>query len=253
MEKKTEYVSQAGHWYKKDGTPAYTVIGKNGERPTTLRDARKLGFVPSVTTILALADKPALNAWKEDKILMSALTCPHNYGESNDDWVKRIKADAKEQSEKARARGTQIHGWLEQAFGGKTLPEAVEYAVSVSNSLTSAGIMSQTFSCEKSFANDKFGGKVDLHNKEEGIIIDIKTKDTSLEGIKVYDEHAMQLSAYRHGLSLPDAKCGILYVSTLDKTSKLVWVEEKDLQRGWGMFESLLEFWYHKTGLKEAI
>jgi hypothetical protein len=36
--------SEAGHWYDKGGNPAYTTIGKNGvERPTTLRDAKKLG------------------------------------------------------------------------------------------------------------------------------------------------------------------------------------------------------------------
>ena len=38
----TEKVEQNGHWYTTQGTPAYTTIGKTGERPTTLRDAKKL-------------------------------------------------------------------------------------------------------------------------------------------------------------------------------------------------------------------
>ncbi len=42
-----EKAQENGHWYTKDGTPAYTTIGKTGERATTLRDARKLGLLPS--------------------------------------------------------------------------------------------------------------------------------------------------------------------------------------------------------------
>ena len=35
------------HWYSRDGRPAYEVESAKGMmRPTTLRDARKLGLVP---------------------------------------------------------------------------------------------------------------------------------------------------------------------------------------------------------------
>ena len=56
------YTSEAGHWYTKDGVPAYTVIGKNGkERNTNLRDAREHSLVPSVTTIINVAAKHGLD------------------------------------------------------------------------------------------------------------------------------------------------------------------------------------------------
>ena len=59
-----DHAKENGHWYQKDGSPAYMIVGKNGkERPTTLRDARKLGFVPSVTTIIGCADKPPIVWW----------------------------------------------------------------------------------------------------------------------------------------------------------------------------------------------
>ena len=40
-----EKQQDTGHWYTRQGTPAYTTIGKTGERPTTLRDARKEGLL----------------------------------------------------------------------------------------------------------------------------------------------------------------------------------------------------------------
>ena len=49
----TKHKSESGHWYDKEGEPRYTIIGANGkERNTTLRDAKKKGYVPSVTSVL---------------------------------------------------------------------------------------------------------------------------------------------------------------------------------------------------------
>ena len=56
-----EKLSEAGHWYDSEGAATYTIIGANGtERNTTLKDARKHGYVPSVTTIIGMAAKPSL-------------------------------------------------------------------------------------------------------------------------------------------------------------------------------------------------
>ena len=46
--------AESVHWYRGDnGQPQYTVKAKDGsDRPTTLRDARKLNLVPSVTTVM---------------------------------------------------------------------------------------------------------------------------------------------------------------------------------------------------------
>ena len=61
--------SESNHWYTRDGVPRYTVIGKNGkERATTLRDARTENLVPSVTTVLNVAAKPALTQWLQKQI-----------------------------------------------------------------------------------------------------------------------------------------------------------------------------------------
>ena len=69
--------SESNHWYAKDGTPMYTVPAKSGEpRATTLRDAKKMGLLPSVTTIMKSAASPGLEAWKLNQMMLAALTLP---------------------------------------------------------------------------------------------------------------------------------------------------------------------------------
>src|SRR5512139_409426 len=121
MAEKT-YVAEAGHWYNAEGQPCYTLKGKNGkERNTTLRDARALHLVPSVTTILKEANKPALATWIQKQVLMAALTLTRNPDESDEAFIARIMEDSKQQAIKAAERGTQIHAWIQQGFEGMKL------------------------------------------------------------------------------------------------------------------------------------
>ena len=102
--------SESQHWYDRQGNPMYTVIGKNGkERNTTLRDARTMNLVPSVTTILNVAAKPALNVWLQRQVLMAALTLPKRAEETEEEWIARIMSDSKEEGKEAANRGTEIH------------------------------------------------------------------------------------------------------------------------------------------------
>jgi len=244
------HASETQHWYTREGKPAYTIKGKNGnERPTTLRDARKLGLLPSVSAINNEGAKPALAAWLQKQVLMAALTLPHVDGESDESWIDRIMADSKEQSRQAADRGTQIHAWIQQGFEGQPIPDiGYEYHMAVRDALRRHGAERETaWKVEHSFASDRFGGKVDLHHALA--ILDIKTKPTP-DKFGLYDEHAKQLAAYRHGLTLPNARCGIIFVSVTPIMAELRWIEEDALQRGWRMFEALLDHWYARTGLE---
>ena len=85
------HAAESGHWYGRNGEPAYTIVGANGKaRPTTLRDARKLNLVPSVTTIIKVASQPGLDRWKQEQVLLAALTLPKVNDESDDDYIARI-------------------------------------------------------------------------------------------------------------------------------------------------------------------
>ena len=97
--------SESSHWYTKKGESAYQVQGKTGLRATTLRDARKLDLVPSVTTILGVVAKPALTTWLQTQVLLSALTLPRQPDEPEKDWLERVMADSKVQGNEAAKRG----------------------------------------------------------------------------------------------------------------------------------------------------
>src|SRR5690348_10169188 len=114
-----------GHWYTRAGEPRYSVIGANGkERDTTLRDARSLGLLPSVTTVLDCLNKGALVEWKVRQGILAALTTSRREGEDDDTFLARILTDSKEQAKQAAEEGTRIHDAIECSFKrGWTVPE----------------------------------------------------------------------------------------------------------------------------------
>ena len=243
-----------GHWYTKEGTPAYTTIGKTGERATTLRDARKEGLLPSVTTIINLMSKPALSSWLQQQVLLAALTLPRGLKETEDEWLKRVMSDSKATGREAAERGTAIHNIIQGYFEQMYLPEKPPYLDAIDNTLKSA-FGDQAWLSEKSFGHHLgYGGKCDLMAKPingqgSGFVVDFKTKDTDLDKVDIYFEHELQLAAYREGLNLPNARCAILFVNGKTNQVKLVEIEEPQLQKSWECFQHLLRVYQIKNNL----
>ena len=102
------------HWYTQAGEPCHTINGRN----TTLRDARKMNLCPSVTSVLGIIAKPALTNWMVDQGIMAALTMPRVNGESETDYIKRIKDDSKQQAIRAAQEGSRIHQAIERSYNG---------------------------------------------------------------------------------------------------------------------------------------
>jgi hypothetical protein len=240
-----ERPSESGHWYTRTGEPMYQVKANSGQmRNTTLRDARKYNLVPSVTTILNVASKPGLEAWKQQQILLAAMTLPKRDDESLDQYAERVLRDSKEQASEARDLGTAIHAKVQSAFEGGP-PNESYLAV---KAVLDQAYGKQEWISEKSFSHPQgFGGKCDLHCK--AAVVDIKTKAFSpSDDPQGYDEHLMQLAAYRSGLILPEANCANVFVSTTHAglVSLYEWTKA-DVERGWLMFEALLKFWQAKN------
>ena len=239
------YATESTHWYAADGSPAYRIKGANGkERNTTVRDARSLGLVPSVTTVLGLVAKPGLSNWLQQQVLLAALTLPRIDGESEENWLQRVMTDSKSTGRDAMDRGTQMHGVLERFYRG----EKDEYPVYVDQVDASIRIHfghDQTWEAERSFAHGGFGGKVDLI--AENIVIDFKSKDT-LDKVEPYHEQIMQLAAYRHGLGKPTARCANVFFTAAGDV-KLIEHSEDDLQQAWDCFQYLLAFYKRKNNI----
>ena len=246
--------SESNHWYTRDGVPQYTVEAKKGgQRNTTLRDARTMNLVPSVTTILSVAAKPALTAWLQQQVLLAALTLPRRTDEPEKEYVDRIINDSKEQGRSAADAGTDIHASIQGYYEGRSTGKHQESVRACTYAIDSwAGL--RTWVSERAFAHEAgFGGKCDLYSEADGgFVADIKTKEfTDPTKVDGYDEHLMQLSAYRVGLGIPKARCANVFVSR--SVPDLIVVREwslEDLDRGWEMFVHLLQFWQLKNSHK---
>lgn len=236
------HASEGGHWYTRTGEPCYQVNGKQ----TTLREARKIGLVPSVTTILQMEAKPALTAWLVNQAILSAMTLPRSDGESLDDFAVRVEEDSKQQAQKARDKGTQIHaavqsyfetGAIDFTYGRETV--AVREWINQRYGLDG-------FKAEQSFAHPSgYGGKSDLVGL--GIVIDFKTKDfgADKEGKDLaWPEHVAQLAAYADGFGFDKPDCVNIFIST--RTPGLIKVREWDdneIAEGRKAFQLLLELY----------
>src|SRR5262252_4924511 len=101
---------ESAHWYRRDGEPLHSVLSSKGElRPTTLRDARKLGLLPSVTNVLGVIHKPELVEWKVTQAVLAALTLPRGQGEELGVFAKRVVEDAQSQVRGAAEFGKAFH------------------------------------------------------------------------------------------------------------------------------------------------
>lgn len=247
--------SEDTHWYREDGAPQYTVVAKNGsDRPTTLRDARSMSLVPSVTTIIKVASAPGLEKWKLEQMLLAAMTLPKRPNELEKDYIARIVHDSKETGKQAAEAGTRIHesiqGHYEDAPTGRHQESVAACVAEITKHFGE-----RIWISERSFASKMgFGGKCDLFCAGSlNVVIDIKTKEFGPDDkIDAYAEHGMQLAAYREGLEIPDARCANVFVSRSHPgVVKVVEWSAEDLDRYWQMFKCLLEFWKLKNKFGE--
>src|SRR5690242_6649652 len=231
------------------------VASRPGElRPTTIRDAKKFGWTPSVTTILNLLDKPALTDWKIQEHLKVAFQDQLSGHELDTWWIdlevycREIKGKTQDALNKAPKDGTDFHDELEQWFSGTYTGDRRTLCESVGMLLEdSCGV--QSWTPEKSFVDKMgFAGKVDLHSAEW--VLDWKTKNTADKWKPkkmAYQEMCRQLAAYRVGLGLHNARCANVFIC-LD-TGELEFYEwdPETLDRAWATFTDLLRIWLREA------
>jgi len=183
-------------------------------------------------------------------VLLAALTLPRIQGEPEEEYIERIMSDSKEQGRSAADAGTDIHASIQGFYEGEVVTRHEAHVKGTVAALDTA-FGQQPWIAERAFGHSHgFGGKCDLHSVVgDGIVADVKTKEfTDGNKVDAYDDHLMQLAAYRVGLGIPKARCANVFVSR--SVPGLVVVKEwsqEDLDRGWEMFCSLLKFWQLKN------
>jgi len=241
----------SAHWYQRDGVPLHTVLSAKGEpRPTTLRDARKLGLVPSVTNILGVIAKPELTAWLQEQAVMAALTLPRIDGETEDAFAKRVVADSQSTRDNAADFGTAFHSGAERVAQSLEVdPEhpAAEWLRHYRDWFQANALAVHW--TEKVLVHQEWGfaGTADLlieHAAHGLTLVDFKTtKIKSGTKFGPYKSWGYQLAAYRRALGLP-VRCMNLVINSLEPSVPIehLWSEE-DMAQGWAAFEAAQRLW----------
>jgi hypothetical protein len=247
-----------GHWYKPDGTPAHRMLTAdgNGERATTIRDARRMGLYPSVTSILGILAKPGLEKWKLNQVALATLRTPKADAESEDYWLGRVRAAAFDQVDRAASLGTSIHRALELAVAHEEYdPDLHVYVAPVLKWQREAGIL--VVEREVRLVNEEhgFAGTADLmfrHGDNDIGILDYKTKKTVPgKPVHAYSEQAMQLAAYAAtywGQASIDRVMAVnIFISTTEP-GRVDVVSHKHPERAWDAFKLVAALWRYTKG-----
>ena len=252
------------HWYQRDGVPLHTVLSaKSVPRPTTLRDARKLGLLPSVTNILGVIAKPELTAWLQEQAVMAALTLPRRPGDTEDAFARRVVEDSQTTRDGAADFGTAFHAGAERV--ANTLE--VDSNNPAADWLRWYRIWFQTNAqavhwTEKVLVNLALGyaGTADLlidHVVHGPVLVDLKTMKGSRTATdaagraptpKPYKSWCYQLAAYRKALGQP-VKCMNLIVNSTEASAPVEYVwNEEEMDAGLKAFEAAHKLWTIEKG-----
>jgi len=205
--------NQSQHWYRAvDGRieRCYELPKKDGKgmKSVTLREARELGLLYSVTKVCDVLRKPALEAWKQEQAILAALTLPRLDGEGVDAFCKRVVEDMNAQSEKAKEFGSSIHAAIENYLTGVFSPTELEPWIKSVMQWADAEIDFAAVPMpitERVVGSAALGiaGRLDLVCMLQGkpAVVDFKTQRVKVNGKGIkqpvfYDEWPMQLAAY---------------------------------------------------------
>lgn len=247
-----------GHWYYTDGRPAYEITGKTTgkPRPVTLKDARELNLLPSVTTILKVLHKEGLVNWMIEQAVLAVVTTPRKPDEGDDAFIERVLQVEKVQDQEGRAaadKGTLIHDALEGYFQGREVPEELKpYVMPAAEDIASRGAMVTT---ERILIGEGFAGKTDLILEPEDcwLMLDYKSTKKLPDPKKggAWLEHRLQLSAYAKAwedmmATAGDArpiKTGNVYISSINPGEFVVCMHDEWETTYYEGFAPLVTYW----------
>lgn len=164
-----------------------------------------------------------------------------------DDYFNRIKSTTSDRMDIAPTAGTNFHTLLNDRIHLRKSGTAAESAI-VDNVF--ATLIKETGETgwlgETNFITDRYAGQIDCHNYH--YIVDFKTKSSGgfKPGKMVYDDHVIQLAAYRAGIG-STAMCANLFVDLQTGETDLHFHEESELERGLGIFNACIDIWYLKN------
>ena len=252
-------LANSAHWYHPDGSPCFEVprADGNGMRNTDLRDARKLGLLPSVTTIQQVLSKPGLTNWIVEQNILAIVTAPDVPGETLHDKVKRVLPDADQERDAAASVGTRVHAALANIFLNIDMPVDPDIAVMVGAGYREIKkFMDEkeltVVAAEEKMVGHGFAGCTDLVLSGFACfyVLDFKTCKTTDKEKKLtgWPEHRSQLGAYaalwclRHNLDPLSVSTANVYISTT-QPGRCEIVQHEDWRADYAGFRAMFDVW----------
>ena len=258
------------HWYDADGKPRHTYINKKGGvSKTTIREAKKFNWYPSVTTILGALDKPQLKQWAHRQITDWCYASRPGEEQSADDYFAKAIEGAFQQVQDAADAGTLIHAALEAHGRGLDwdrnaqvyLPQ-LEHAFPVHVLVDPVleffkAEKVEGIAFEKVLVNQEhgFAGSADLiaYTKRGVAVIDFKTRKTSAKyKVEPYDGQPMQIAAYAktHFRGINPVGCNVYISTTEPGRVEACWYDEEQVKAEYAAFGHLCAVWQHLKGYR---
>lgn len=259
---------RAPRWYSwKNGViePCYELPKKSGSgmKAYSLREARELNLLPSVTSVLSVIDKPELDNWRVSQAIHSALTLPRLPDEGEDAFAERVLADAEAQANKAAEFGTRIHDAIAECMKARMEPgyhaqmKGEEYNFIQPFIVWADENIEQVHAVEQCVGHPSIGvaGRMDLDCTLKNVgrcIVDFKTQQVKDGKARFWDDWALQLAAYselcfnsdrlpRHSVSIiiPSNEPGPVYPKVWNTYGSNYYL---------GLFDAALEIWIYTKG-----
>ena len=249
------------HAYDLNGTPHHWVPNKSrpgSNRPTTIRDLQDNRWLPSVTEVLNVLEKPALVRWKVMQGVMAVVTAPDVPGEAIDAKIERVLSQERQQDEEsriARELGTDIHDGLQSLIQGKQAPEELRPWIEPPWFALRENL-DNVLACEQVLVGDGYAGRCDLIAEGYGIdlLVDFKTAKKLPDPAKgSWPEHEKQLAAYalaykRTQIFSKPVRTANLYISTKE-AGQFVLIANPNWEEQAQAFMHLLAYWRIENGL----
>jgi hypothetical protein len=250
-------VRESGKWYDRDGRQVNEVTSADGKRmvkPSVIH-ARKYGYLPSVTSICRQLDKPGLRKWRDEQVLLAALSLPRAENQTDEAWVAAILDDAEAQVEAAADRGKDWHSIIEDALLGKTSRQLseVENAVvkQVRDWLAQELGEGYTVVVERTVKGDGYCGTPDIVAQDRDltktILADIKTVQDDAPQLgkgKPHEEWLYQIAAYWRTTDAEDSNCWEVIVGREQGAVRFHrWPADEIRKDGWQAFSLLRQLW----------
>lgn len=248
------------HFYNHYGEPCYN---------SGLREARKRGYLPSVTTVNTIIANPGLDVWKLNTVIKTCIDNPCDIEEK--EYIDWIKKEAFRDSRQKAKLGTVVHHLAERYVKGKPLFfqgsradvwqifKPLREWIDINLMQPENGIM-QNEGAELVLVNEDLGyaGKADYKGKlttGQKVILDFKTttvkqsdikKDGTLKKAKLYDSYARQLVAL--DMCTPSDEVNILLsvIISTDSENYGVWThvwKDEEIGKAWQEFTGALQIY----------